>query len=247
MKMRHELLFALAVLTLLSCGTPAPTPVFVDGNLGQAAPDLQRLERSGFSLAWMRPDVSFAGYDRVHLVYPDVRYRTTPRYSSRAAFGADNYSLSEGFTMEFMSALEQSFRNELAAAGAWRPAAEPNAYEAEQTLVIRVSLIDLIVHVPLELLAGDTEAWVDSIGAVTVVIDLYDVPTQHIIARFADRRFVAPRSGRAIRANPGASLYESRQIFSLWARNLRLALEALETAKGTTVSRATPAPDPIAN
>ncbi len=247
MKLHHAVLFAFAALAFLSCGTPAPTPVLVDAILGSAAPDLQRLEQSGFSLAWMRPDVSLAGYERVHLVYPDVRYRTTPRYSSRAAFGADNYSFSEGFTMEFMSALEQSFRNELAAAGAWRPAAEPNAYEAEQTLVIRVSLIDLIVHVPLELLAGDTEAWVDSIGAVTVVIDLYDIPTQRIIARFAERRLVSPPSGRAIRANPGASLYEARQIFSLWARNLRLALEAIETAKGTTASLATPAPDPIAN
>jgi hypothetical protein len=235
MNQLQAILLAFAALAIVGCRTQAPTPVFVDGNLGPAAPDLQRLEKSGFSRAWMRPDASFASYDGVHLMFPDVQYRTPPLYPPNAAFGLDNYSFSEAFTTEFMSALEQSFRNELTAEDGWRPTApEPNAEQAQHTLVIRVSLINLIVHAPLELFAGDTFSWVDSIGSVTVVIDLYDPSNQRVVARFAERRLVAPASRRVMRANPGPTLYESRQIFQLWARKLRLALEAMTTTDGTT-------------
>ena len=242
MKPRQAVPFALAALALLSCSTPAPTPFFADGSLGPAAPDLQRLAKSGFSVGWLRPDVSFASYDAVHLVYPEVTYRTPPRSSSRRAFGRDNYPLSVGFTRDLMSALEQSFRDEMAAATGWRPTADAKADQGQGTLEIQVALVDLEVHVPLERLANDALAWVVSIGAVTVVIDLYDAPTHRMLARFAERRFIATASWRPIKATPGPSLYEARRIFLAWARSLRRVVETLESTAVPTASLTTPAP-----
>ncbi len=242
MKLRQALLFAFAAPALLSCRPPAPTPVFADGELSPAAPNLRRLERSGFALAWLLPDISLASYNAVHLAYPDLRYRTPPRHSSRGALGHDNYSLSDGFTRELRSALEQSFHNEIAAASGWRPSAKREADLAEQTLEVRVSLVDLIVEVPLTQLAGDTLVFVESIGAITVVIDIYDAATRRPVARFADRRSISPVSGRTMQATPGPSLYEARRVFRLWARSLRLALVAIEAASASPAALATPVP-----
>ncbi len=230
MEIAWKVLCGISALALLSCARPAPTPVFAEGTLSPAHPDLRRLAKSGFSKAALRPDVSLASYDAIHLMYPNLRYRTPPRYSASEIFGQDNYSLGTYLTRDFKIALDQIFGDELTGANGWRPNNEPGADDSLQTLDIEVSLVDLVVHVPLARLPDSSVAWTESIGEVTVAIDLYDAPSRRLIARFAERRKIAPVSGRPAQARRGAAQYEARRIFRLWARSLRLALEAIEAA-----------------
>lgn len=226
-------LVALSALALLACATPPPSPVFADSDPDRPVPEgMGRLERSGFRRAWARPDGALAHYDAVQLVYPDPTYRTPPRHASTGPPGRRNYSLSDAFVSELMSALEESFGRELTAPGGW----QPEARQGGHALTVRVSLIDLVVNAPLARLAGDTESWIDSVGEVTVVIDLFDGQAKRWIARFAERDSIEPVSRRPIQATPGPALYEARRVFRWWARKLRLVLEALEASEAERLS-----------
>jgi hypothetical protein len=219
---------ALSALALLACATPAPSPVFVDSDPDRPVPEgMRRLERSGFGAAWVRTDAALAHYDALRLVYPDMTYRTPPRQAFNGRLGWYNYALSEGLAREFKSALEESFGHELAAASGWRP----EAAQGERVLTVRVSVVDLVVHAPLVLIADDTNTWVNSAGEATVVIDLFDEPAKRWIARFAERDSIEPVSTRPIQATPAPALYEASRVFRLWARKLRLLLEALESSE----------------
>jgi hypothetical protein len=226
---------AFALVCVVGCRTPPPSPVFAAADPSLQAPEgMQKLEKSGFALAWMRPDTSLSSYDALRMVYPEPKYRTPPRHPSTAEMGFDNYSFSDGFTREFMSVLERAFADETTSARRWRP----ETVAGQRALIVRVSLINLVVHAPLRQSAGDTFAWVDTIGDVTVMIDLYDPESESWLARFAERRSIEAFSERPVQATPGAALYESRRLFRLWARNLRLLLDALEAAEVERLSAA---------
>ena len=67
----------------------------------------------------------------------------------------------------------------------------------------------------------------DSIGSVTVVVELRDSVTGELIARVAERGGIATFSGRPIQANAGAAIYETRRLLKGWATRLRVLLTTL--------------------
>jgi hypothetical protein len=125
-----------------------------------------------------------------------------------------------------MRVLEQSFREEIAAAAAWQTADA----RGPGVLLARVSLVDLVLNTSLRHLGGDDLVWVDSVGQFTLVIDLYDSETGELLARAAERASIEPTSNRPMRAVAGATVYESKRIFGEWAKKLTSLLDGARVA-----------------
>jgi len=221
---------ALAALTALglACRGPAPQPTFSAGDRAAITEDgLRRLDGTGFQAAWLRPGVALSDYDGVNVVLGGVAYRRPPRRSPRDTLGNANYALPDGIRDAFMAALNRRFREALADAGLL--VGIPEA--ASRMLDIRLTLIDIEVNAPLEQFSAEDQAWIDTLGEVTVAIELFDGERGERLAVFAARNEIAPPSQRAMRARPGDAIYEVSRICETWAQQLRRVLDVLREAQ----------------
>lgn len=215
-------------VALLVCCTSPPTPRFAsDGDAALTQEGLRAVERAGFQRAWMRPGVSFRGYDRIWLRYRDIAYRRPPGRSRGPVYGrgGDNYALSDALRTRVSEDLREIFTSELAH-GAFRRAEG----RGPGVLDVRIGLIDLVVHQPLDVRAGDDNIYVDSVASVTILVDLHDSESGVLIGRLAERAGIAPASGRPIQAAAGPAVYETRRLLASWATRLRALLHAIRSA-----------------
>ena len=181
--MRQALAVGIVLAIGLSSGCGSPTRFASGPDSGLSAEGLRPLEHAGFRQAWVRPGVSLARYRAVWLRYPGgIAYRNEPRLV-RPVLGHDNYPLSETVAAELMTTLKESFHSNLRRGG-WRyvTSAGPDVLE------IRVALVDLVMHAPLFNLGGDDLQWVDSLGELTLVIEVRDSETGQILQRLAERK-----------------------------------------------------------
>lgn len=221
------LLWALAASALLAGCASVPEPKFSTEDPADIIGDgLHRVEQAGFQRAWLKPGISFSGYESIWWRYRDIAYRHPPGRSRGPLFGSggDNYSLSEGLNARLSEVLRESFEDELQRGGFRRASGK-----GPGTLEARVGLVDLIVHTPLDTLAGEDNIYVDSIGSVTVLIDLHDSVSGELIARIAERAGVATATGRPTQANAAAAIYETRRLARDWATRLRALLQVMQT------------------
>jgi hypothetical protein len=220
-----------AGLTAIALGLGAASactphaPYFATNPGERAADSLRPVESSGFWKGWARAGVSFDDYDAVWLLYRGLSYRDKPR-SSRAALGNTNYALPEDLEAVLLAGLEEIFAEELTQTGSLRFA---NA-KGSSVMAAVISLVDVTVHAPLSTLGGDDLTWVQKVADVTVVIELFDSQSATVLARFTERRPVVPVSMRPMRATPGATKYEMRSVFRVWAQALRSFIDAWRTA-----------------
>lgn len=222
------LLFLTLAGALLACRSPAQL-AFVRDAAEVSGDGLLQLESSPFQVAWLRPGASLEAYDKVWLLYTGIEYRSPPIFVRDVIPNRemDNFALSEGLTRRLEKAIAEIFLVELMQPGEWEPAEGVGP----GVLVVRTSLVDLVVHAPLEALGADIYRWLDSAGEVTVVIQLFDSETGQILARVADRRALAPplSSDRPMRASAGDVTYEARRVFHDWGWELRSFLYELKS------------------
>jgi hypothetical protein len=218
---------ALAGATLL-LGCFRVSPRFATGEAAALTGEgLRQLELSGFRLAWARPGVSFAGYDGVWLRYRDIAYEKPPGRIRAEVYGTggDNYALSDGLYERLSSAMREIFEEEL------QDGLRKASGEAPGVLDTRVGMVDLIVHTPLDRVAGEDNIYVQSVATVTVLVDVHDAATGELILRVAERVSVAPASGRAMQANAGAAIFETRRLLRDFAIRVRRLLQAMKTTE----------------
>ena len=207
---------ALAV-SLAAC-TPLPNPVFEAGSESGLSPDgLRPVQHSGFRHGWIRPDAWGRDYNEILGHFAGIAYRSTPKRAASSAPGRDNYALPDGMEELLMASLEEIFVEELGRPRGFRLAGAAGP----RVLLVRVVLMDLVVHAPLARVADDDLIWIDSAGELTVVIELRDSVTDERLALFLERDALAREGIGPIRGTPGPVGYEARRIFRRWARNLR--------------------------
>ena len=226
--MKPLLLTAIALLTglaLAGCRSPAPTPA-ADPEANLTQDGLRPLVRSGFARAWVRPGTSFAEYDRFRARYEEISYRRPPG-SDRGmlgGIGGDNFALPAGVKRSLEESLRTIFQTEITRGAEWRTVDANGA----GVLLVRVALGDLFVHAPIGTLGGDDLMWIDSLGEVTLLVELYDSETKELIGRLLERRAWTTGVNRPIRATVGAATYEAHRIFRAWAKRLRSLLDAMK-------------------
>jgi hypothetical protein len=99
-------------------------------------------------------------------------------------------------------------------------------------LVVKPSLRDIVSHVPPEEPPGRSKIYVDSVGDVTLVVELVDPVTGTTLGSATDRRTAQPTGTTfgdfgAVRATPPSTTQEVRQLARRWATSLDKRLEQL--------------------
>ena len=232
--MLRRLVTMLCALLLLGAGCAPVEPRFATGPDGALTEQgLRALERTRFAHAWAKPGVSFERYDRVWLRYRDIAYREppSPRKSRGGIYGisGSNYALSEDLNARIQDSMREIFAEELAGGGRWQADGS-----GEDVLDTRVGMIDLEIKTPLDRLSGEDNVYVDEIGAVTIVVDLYDSVTGELVLRVAERGVIGTQSHRPIQASAGPAIYETRRLLTEWATKLRRLLYALRAKAPST-------------
>jgi len=210
--------------SLAAC-TPPPNPVFEAGSESALTSDgLQPVQHSGFRRGWIRQDAWARGYDEILGHFVGIAYRSAPKQAAGSPPGRDNYALPDGMEGLLMASLEGIFVEELGKPKGLRLAGAAGP----RVLLVRVVLMDLVVHVPLARVADDDLIWIDSAGELTVAIELRDSVTDERLARFLERDALAREGIGPIRGTPGPVGYEARRIFRRWARNLNGVIAAMQ-------------------
>lgn len=225
--MRGLAAFVLSVVVALASGCAAPPPPsFVVGPKAERSEDgLQLLENGRFQRAWARPGAAFSRYHGVWPQFLGIHYREDPHLAESWA-RRSNYPLPEGLRRILLGYLHEAFDESIASSEDWQPAGG----KGHEVLLARVALVDLVLNAPLRPLADDDGVWIDSVGELTFVVELLDSETGEVVLRAAERRAIAPESGRPIQAAPGPTEYESRRLFREWAQKLVSLLEAARVA-----------------
>jgi hypothetical protein len=208
-----------------ACAMPPPEPVFraEETPAGLAESGLRRIDDSGFRVAWLRPNVVFSDYTRIELIDGGLAYRDKPLSSPHAPAGRANYALPEAVTTDFVASLRKQFAAATARVAAGLSANEPSA----RVLVVRIALVDVEIDAPLDYFSGNDSMYIDSLGAFSVTIDLFDAPSREHLAHFAERSAIAPVSPRPIRVRVGDAMYEVNRICSQWAQQFERLLVVL--------------------
>jgi len=209
------LTLVVASLCLSACETPMPTPIqgaelTFDG--------LQPVAGTGMQRAWVRPDVSVAGYDRILPVAPRVEYRTVRHGSSR---GAGAVALDDKQKARLLELIRAEFIDELGKSQYFRLTDEPGP----EVLQLETALLDIVSYVG-EAPAGRSREWVASLGEATLVLQLRDSQSGETLVRTADRRAFEDASGGS-RNTPVSNTAQVRRVARRWARILRDRLDQM--------------------
>jgi len=181
---------------------------------------LQRMIDSKAAIAYVKPGADLSVYDRFMIVDCFVAFKK----DWQEDYNRDRRSLSGQVTDNDM----ERMRNDMAEA--FREVfieelTENDGYElvdapAGGVLLIRPAIIDLEATAPDVHTAGRTATFVDSAGAATLFIELYDSVTGEILARAIDRK--ADRSHGTMQWSTGVSnRSDAKRILRTWAGWLR--------------------------
>jgi len=181
---------------------------------------LQRVIDSKAAIAYVKPDVDFSRYDRFMILDCYVAFKK----DWQKDYNRDQVSLSGRVTdkdMERMrndmaEAFREVFVEELTENDGYELVDEP----AGDALLIRPAIIDLEASAPDTRSIGRSYTFVDSAGAATLYIELYDSVTGEILARAIDRK--ADRGHGTMQwANQVSNRSDAKRILRTWAGWLR--------------------------
>ena len=181
---------------------------------------LQRVIDSKAALAYVKPGADFSAYDQVMILDCFVAFKK----DWQKDYNRDKRSLSDRVTdkdMERMrndmaEAFREVFVEELTENDGYELVDEP----AGGVLLIRPAIIDLEASAPDTRSAGRSYTFVDSAGAASLYIELYDSVSGEILARAIDRK--ADRGhGMMEWSTQASNRADAKRILRTWAGWLR--------------------------
>ncbi len=192
---------------------------------------LQRVIDSRAALAYVKPDADLSAYDRFVILDCYVAFKK----DWQKDYNRDQVSLSGRVTDKDMERIRndmaelfrQVFVEELSENDGYEIVDEP----AGNALLIRPAIIDLEASAPDTQSAGRSYTFVDSAGAATLYIELYDSVSGEILARAIDRK--ADRSHGTMQwANRASGRSDAKRILRTWAGWLRERMDEIHGKAG---------------
>ena len=185
---------------------------------------LHRVEDSIAAIAYIKPDADFSVYDRFTILDCYVAFKKDWQRDHNRASPGNRVSDSDmqRIKEEMADLFREVFVEELS---------ENDGYEvvdgaAGDVLLIRPAIIDLVASAPDTMSAGRSKTFVNSAGAATLFIELYDSVTGEILARAIDRK--ADRgSGMMQWSTSARNRMEARKIIRGWADTLRERMDEI--------------------
>ena len=176
---------------------------------------LELVKRGAFQHTWVSPDVNFRKYNKIVLIDGSFEYRDVgPARSTRsmALNSRDReFGINDKDRARFEEKVSESFTKQLARSKHFEivDQAGPN------TLILRGHVVDVVSSVPPPM-AGSGEVYTNSVGEVTLRLELYDGETGKPVA-FATERRRLQRAGNSIDTMLAASSVSAWSEVSRWA------------------------------
>jgi Protein of unknown function (DUF3313) len=202
----------LLVAALSGCASgPSGKPELEDT---QTFDGLVKVKKPAAGVAWMRPDLSLAGYTKIMLRNAGIEYRPVPRADRDKAF-----PLNEKQKARLQKTVGDAFRAELAKSTKFELVTEPGP----DVLTIWGGLLDVVSFVPPEPM-GRSDVYLRSIGEATLVLEIRDSESNATLVRILDRR--AADSGQTFQmSNTVTNWSEVQHLARTWATTLRVRLD----------------------
>jgi len=224
--MRHLMILA-NVLVLA-----APLAAFaMDDDPPEVALDgMQQIEQSRHGAIYADPGIDWSSYEQIRLDPATVAFRKNwlrdqNRYQPNRIQTRDVERIKETMARTF----DTVFREELSGEGGYTLTEE----NGDNVLRITPHIEDLDLYAPDPRSApGIQRSYAESMGRMTLRLDLYDSVTGDLIATASENR-EAPRRGYLQWANSVTNTKEARLMFQSWARELR---ERLDEARTTGIA-----------
>ncbi len=221
----RSLLCVVAVLAIAAC-VASPARLTPSGEM--SADGLQRLSGGSFDELWVRPGTDLAAYRELLLESTGVSYRDVGERTGRELTRA--HGTRDGFPipLKLRERIEASFRLRLAEAldqsASFRRVESPGP----GVLQAEVGLVDFVSTSPPD--EPQARAWVSSVGHATLVIELYDSVSKHVLVRASKHARAGPHAYQLIQANAVRSWSELDRQMIRWGTETRTLLDQLHAA-----------------
>jgi Protein of unknown function (DUF3313) len=176
---------------------------------------------------YVRPGVDFSRYKRFAILEVPVAF--SKDWERERKGGVDRVSqkdmdeMKAGLSAEFL----KIFTDELQNKGGYTIVTEG----AEDVLVLRPAIVDLVVTAPDKMSAGRSYTLSDSAGGMTLYLEIFDSVTGQILARAVDRQ-EDRGMGRIQWQNSVTNKSEADKILRRWAAALRARLDEVNGRAG---------------
>jgi hypothetical protein len=189
---RHGVLL-LAVIAASACA-PQPTQPKPAGEVNIEG--LQRVSARNFEAAFVRPGVRFADYTKLMVDELELAFRTPDREQNQFALGEDQKT-------RFRAAMATAFGEELGKLQAAEIATAPGP----DVLALHVRVQDIVARAPGRRVGGAGRAGfaMETVGEMTLVMELRDSESNEVLVRVFDRRAVE-----------GAAMLSGNGVVSTW-------------------------------
>ena len=197
---------------------------------------LTRIDNSDADLAWIRADIDLSHYQKIIIEAAGVEFRpvtgpisgspaaTRPESGSSATSSVPTqgeFALSDDQKARFIKTIGDAFVDELSKSERFELVDDPGP----DVLLIRGALLDVVSRVP-PTTSGRSRIFIDSVGEVTLVLEVRDSVTNAILARVIDRQ-AARRPSQLVEVNSVTTWSEVSKLAYRWAKRLRVGLESI--------------------
>ena len=184
---------------------------------------LYPVKKAKVDQAWASDHLDFSQYTKVMFIGAGLHYRPVkdPGRSRSAISNADFFPLDDKQKERLQEMVTEQFTKELAKLERFEIVTEPGP----DVLAVRGGLYDIVSRVPPQT-AGNTDYYLSSVGAATMVLEFVDIPSNSVIVRVVDGRSAEQR-GYVQESNSVTNAAEVRRLLQQWARMLRQSLERI--------------------
>lgn len=219
-----------AIVATCACLALSPLTAHAGDKLPEVDSDgLQLVKNSKVRIAYVRPGATLSQYRRVKLIDCYVEFVE----GWQRDFNMDQVGLSgrvsdkdaERIRRDLAAEFRKVFTDELTKKG-YPVVDEP----APDVLLLRPALLNVDVTAPDILSASQTRTWVQSAGAMTLYMELYDATSETLLARVIDPQADDP--AWAQRADRVTNKAAADRILRDWAELLARHLDEVKGATG---------------
>lgn len=180
----HRMIVGAAILgSSLIFGT-VPAAVAQEKAPDVTADGLHRVEGSELALVYLKPGVTFGGYDKLKILDCFVAFKK--HWKPHDATGGSRVTAKdmENIKKHLAAEFRKIFIQELQTKGGYEVVDAPG----EDVLLVRPAIINLDVTAPDTMEAGRSRSFSTSAGQMTLYVELYDSATSELLARVIDAR-----------------------------------------------------------
>jgi hypothetical protein len=209
--------FALLILWFAGHAEAAQAPA-TEADAGTLEDGLQLVSTRGAGMFWVRSDVDLRAYDRVALKPITVEYKGNPR-QYRIDPARRGVLLKERDRKRLQQTFYDIFKTGLSSGAGFGPASQPDP----RLLWVSTSLLDVVVRNNSMPVTNELHL-IEDYGEMTLRVEFSDSETGETVARFEERRTIAPSGefiGSAFRQDGYTYWRAIRANLSRWSELVR--------------------------